>query len=77
MTDKQPSLEQDLAELESLIKSMESGDTHLELALSNYEKGIKLIKQCQSALNHAEQTVKVLTENQLQDFKNDGNNDRT
>ena len=73
MTSKKPNLEQDLAQLETLIKNMESGDTELDKALSNYEQGIKLVKQCQAALSEAEQKVKILNDNELQDFSDNGN----
>lgn len=68
MSKAKPNLEKDLAELNTLIEQMESGDISLDLALSHFEKGVKLIKQCQGALNDAEQKVKILVDNHLQDF---------
>lgn len=52
--------EQALEELESLVTSMEEGDLSLEESLKAFEKGIKLTRECQTALKQAEQKVQVL-----------------
>jgi exodeoxyribonuclease VII small subunit len=51
-----------LAELEVIINKMESGDLSLEDSLMYFEKGVKLHRQCHSALTDAEQRVKILSE---------------
>ena len=51
-----------LAELELIINKMESGDLSLEDSLKYFEKGIKLHRQCHSALTDAEQRVNLLSE---------------
>ena len=51
-----------LAELEVIINKMESGDLSLEDSLMYFEKGVKLHRQCHSALIDAEQRVKILSE---------------
>lgn len=73
MTDKAPELEKDLRELETLIGKMESGESTLDQALSQFEHGVQLVKRCQTALQQAEQKVRVLIDNQLQDFEDDSN----
>ncbi len=75
MTQKKPHLEKDLASLEKLIEKMQSGDIELDQALKHFEQGVGLIKQCQQSLSSAEQKVKMLVDNQLQDFSHDGNDD--
>ena len=50
-----------LAELEVIINKMESGDLSLEDSLKYFEKGVKLHRQCYSALSDAEQRVNILT----------------
>ena len=50
-----------LAELEVIINKMESGDLSLEDSLMYFEKGVKLHRQCHSALIDAEQRVKILS----------------
>jgi len=51
-----------LDELENLVSSMEAGDLSLENALKQFERGIQLTRQCQQALQEAEQKVEILTE---------------
>lgn len=52
--------EQALEDLEALVTSMEDGDLSLEESLQAFEKGIKLTRECQTALKNAEQKVQVL-----------------
>tara|TARA_B100000767_G_scaffold267476_2_gene286260 strand:+ start:325 stop:567 length:243 start_codon:yes stop_codon:yes gene_type:complete len=59
---QKPDFEQSLAELEALVDALETGDLSLEQSLTSFEKGIELTRSCQTALNEAEQTVKILTE---------------
>ena len=56
-------LEQSLEDLEQLVEKLESGDLSLEQALAEFERGIKLTRQCQSALKEAEQKVEILLKN--------------
>ena len=51
-----------LAELELIINKMESGDLSLEDSLKYFEKGVKLHRQCHSALRDAEHRVNILSE---------------
>ena len=53
-------LEKSLEELEALVSRLESGDLPLEQALKEFERGVKLTRQCQSALAEAEQKVEIL-----------------
>jgi exodeoxyribonuclease VII small subunit len=46
--------------LEELVSSMEDGELTLEESLQAFEKGIKLTRECQSALKNAEQKVQLL-----------------
>ena len=59
---KTPQFEKSLAELESLVNQLESGDLSLEESLKTFEKGIKLTHTCQTALEEAEQKVQILME---------------
>jgi len=52
--------EQSLAELEALVARMESGSLPLEEALSSFERGVKLTRDCQAALAAAQQRVQIL-----------------
>jgi len=51
-----------LTELELIINKMESGDLSLEDSLKYFEKGVKIHRQCHSALTDAEQRVNILSE---------------
>ncbi|MHC4982236.1 MAG: exodeoxyribonuclease VII small subunit [Planctomycetota bacterium] len=52
--------EQALAKLEEIVAKMESGEIPLEESIESYAEGIKLIKQCRSILNTAEQKIQLL-----------------
>jgi len=53
--------EQSLKQLETLVESLETGNLNLEESLKSFEKGIKITRDCQTALNEAEQRVQILT----------------
>jgi len=64
MSGKAPvNLEKSLEQLEALIDELEGGDLPLESAMKKFEEGIKLTRQCQSALKDAEQRVEILLKN--------------
>ena len=52
--------EEALQELERLVSSMEEGELSLEDSMTAFEKGIKLTRECQTALQKAEQKVQIL-----------------
>ncbi len=61
MTTKEAvNLEKSLADLETLVEELESGDLPLEKAMKKFEEGIKLTRGCQAALKEAEQKVEIL-----------------
>lgn len=62
-----PDFEETLAELEKLIVHLEAGDLSLDESLSGFKHGIELTRQCQAALDNAQQTVELLTNNQDED----------
>lgn len=49
-----------VAELESLVERLEQGDISLEESLKLYENGVLLTRDCQEALQNAEQKVQML-----------------
>lgn len=55
-----PDFEQALAALEQQVHRLESGDLPLEEALKAFETGVQLTRQCQQALDSAEQKVRLL-----------------
>ena len=54
--------ESSLEQLEELVEDMENGDLSLEESLKAFEQGIKLTRECQTALTQAEQKVQILME---------------
>jgi exodeoxyribonuclease VII small subunit len=61
-TNKKPSYESAIAELESIVTQLESGQLPLEQSLAVYQRGAELIKLCQQSLADIEQKVSILTE---------------
>jgi exodeoxyribonuclease VII small subunit len=49
-----------LAELESIVTALEGGQLDLEDSLARYERGVALLRACQSRLAEAEQKVTML-----------------
>ena len=54
--------EKSLQNLEKIVNNMESGELGLEESLAQFEKGIKLAKNCQDTLTNAEFRVEQLIE---------------
>jgi exodeoxyribonuclease VII small subunit len=55
-----PDLEKSLAELELIVEKLEAGDLTLDESLKQFERGVQLTRQCQTALRTAEQKVEIL-----------------
>ena len=67
-TTKPPTFESALAELEAIVSDMETGQLPLEKSLAAYKRGAELLKFCQSALQDAQQQVKILEDGVLKNF---------
>lgn len=57
-----PDFDHSLSELQTLVERMETGDLSLEDSLTAFEQGIRLTRDCQAALDQAEQKVRILLE---------------
>ena len=53
--------EQNLAELETLVRRLDGGELPLEEALAAFERGIGLVRRLHETLNQAEQRVEIIT----------------
>ncbi len=62
------SFEAALQELERLVHTLESGGVPLEDSLKAYERGMVLLKHCQETLAQAEQKIRILDGDKLNDF---------
>ncbi|WP_423062787.1 exodeoxyribonuclease VII small subunit [Candidiatus Paracoxiella cheracis] len=71
--------EKSLNKLNDLVEKMERGNLSLEESLKNFEEGINLIRECQTALKTAEQKVQILTKENgrdtLKPYQPDDNDD--
>ncbi len=56
------SFEESLAELESIVEKLEKGQLSLDESLVLFEKGIKLVRECNDKLKNARQKVEQLIE---------------
>ena len=56
-TKNEATFEEHLAELESIVRKLESGDVPLEDAIAEFQKGMKLSEGLKKTLNEAEQTL--------------------
>ena len=60
---KEPSFEESLARLESIVAAMESGELGLDDMIGKFEEGQKLIARCQKRLTDVERRVEALVKN--------------
>jgi exodeoxyribonuclease VII small subunit len=61
-----------LAELETIVATMEDGRMPLADALAAYKRGAELLQYCQAALKDAQQQVQVLERGVLKAFTPEG-----
>ncbi len=68
---KEKTFEENLTELELIVKELETGSCSLDDAIEKFTNGMKLAKVCGDKLNAATEKVnKILTENgELKDFE--------
>jgi exodeoxyribonuclease VII small subunit len=50
-----------LEELEGIVEELERGGPDLGTALTRYERGVRLLGQCQGLLDKADRSVSLLT----------------
>lgn len=60
MAEKKVSFEEAMQRLEEIVSSMERGEVPLEESLKMFSEGTKLLKQCNTMLDKAEQQVTKL-----------------
>lgn len=64
------SFEEALAELESHVRRLDSGELPLEDSLATFEAGVKLIRECSELLDDAEQRITELSDTGTEDQAN-------
>ena len=68
-TDNKKTLEENFKELDSTIAELEKEDVSLEKAFSYYEKGVKLIKDCEAEIDMVEKKVLQLSGGSVSEFQ--------
>ncbi len=56
------SFEENIKELEDIVRILESGDVSLDEMLRLFEEGVKRTKECTNQLKNAEQKITMLME---------------
>jgi exodeoxyribonuclease VII small subunit len=56
-----------LAELESIVSSMEGGKLELDASIAAYRRGMELMKHCQAQLSDAEEQIRILENGEFRD----------
>lgn len=64
-------IEENLARLDEIISKLDNKDTSLEDAFKKYESGIKLVKECNDAIDKVEKDVITLNGGEDSDKDND------
>ena len=57
---REPTFEESLEQLETIVRQLEDGELAMDQALGAYEKGIGYLKRCYHLLEAAEQKVQLL-----------------
>lgn len=56
------SFEEALQQLTTLVEKLESGQLPLEESVAAFENGVKLSRRCEALLDHAEQRLQILND---------------
>ena len=62
---EQKSVEENFNEIEEIIVEMQKEDVTLDIAFDLYNKGLKLIKDCNGQLDSIEKQIKILEEENI------------
>lgn len=60
--EKEPTFKEAIEELEGITEKLEGGELELEDSISQFERGVELIKFCQQKLDSAQAKVELLVE---------------
>lgn len=66
---EEKTFEESLNELEKITLELEKGDLSLEDAISKFETGMKLSKECSEKLDKAEKRINILVQNENGEFE--------
>lgn len=69
MSEKEKTFEESLNELEKIASDLERGELSLEDAISKFEVGMKLSKECGKKLEKAEKRINILVKSESGDIE--------
>ncbi|MCK4626378.1 MAG: exodeoxyribonuclease VII small subunit [Phycisphaerae bacterium] len=72
MAKEKQTFEQAMEKLEGIVEQIESGQIGLAESIAEYEKGVKLIKQCRTILDAAEKKIQLLARNENDELEPNG-----
>ncbi len=72
MAKEKQTFEQAMESLESIVERIESGRIGLAESIAEYEKGVKLIRQCRTILDAAEKKIQLLARGEGGELVADG-----
>jgi len=61
--ERQETLEEIFAKLDTIVEKLEEGETSLEDSFRLYQKGMEMLKQCNDKIDTVEKQVLILEEN--------------
>ncbi len=69
--EKEISFEENLNELEKIVKDLESGNIPLDDAITEFNKAMEIAKNCDKKLKNAEEKINYILnkEGELEEFK--------
>lgn len=59
--ESEASFEQSLEQLQEIVRQLEDGTLGLDESMTQFEEGVKLLKQCYAVLDRTEQRIELLT----------------
>ncbi len=65
--ERELTIEEALTELEAIIEKMEDRDSSLEETFALYERGMRMVKDCNSRIDQVEKKIQVLAEEGQED----------
>ena len=77
MAKEKQTFEQAMEKLEGIVERIESGQIGLAESITEYEQGVKLIKQCRTILDAAEKKIQILARGEDGELKPDGELEET
>ena len=60
LTEKVPSFEEAMSDLQQIVADLEDNSLGLEASLAQFERGIGLLRSCHAFLEQAEQKIEIL-----------------